>query len=162
MTGPMIDVLFEVPIEPQAKERPRAAMVPVGKGKKVARIYTPKASLEWGAKLALLASAKMPRTRIDEAIRVDVLFVLSRPKKLNRKKDPDGLMWAPVKPDRDNLDKNVLDGFKTFWRDDGIVVDGRVLKAYAEKQGRPRVVVRIRSAESIDAAINQIFGGDQE
>ena len=55
-------------------------------------------------------------------------------------------IWHTVKPDRDNLDKLVLDTLsKKFWRDDCQVCDGRITKRYSEK---PRTEIKIRIMET--------------
>ena len=52
-------------------------------------------------------------------------------------------MWAPVKPDKDNIDKNVYDALRIAWRDDAQICAGNTFTAYAEMTGKPRVVVRL-------------------
>ena len=77
-------------------------------------------------------------------------MVLPRPKNRMRKKDPDGPVWAPRKPDRDNIDKNVLDGLGAYLEDDKQVVLGSLAKVWHGKQGRPGVFVRLRSASTFE------------
>lgn len=139
----MIDVCFEAPLEPKPKARPR-----VVRGGKLT--FTPTPTKRWEAALALAAQPHMPRAMIDEPLCVDLLFVMKRPKRLMRRADPDGFVWAPTRPDADNIRKASLDALSPFWRDDSLVVAGTTLKVFAEKTGRPRVVVRIRSAGSVD------------
>jgi len=50
----------------------------------------------------------------------------------------------------DNLQKTVMDALKPFWRDDAQVVCGTPLNCFAEKDGRPRIVIRVRSAYLFD------------
>lgn len=143
-TGP-VDVTLDIPMEPQPKARPRARVLPSG----VATIYTPASTRKWEATVASLAAMQLPGTIIEGPVRVDVLAVMSRPKRLLRRNDPDGLVWAPTRPDGDNIRKAVLDALAPFWRDDAQVVCGDTLKVYAEKAGRPRTVVRIRTMSGI-------------
>ena len=79
-------------------------------------------------------------------------FLLARPASLRRKKDPGGLMWAPQKPDLDNVLKSVLDGLARHLRDDKQVVRTCVTKLYAEKDGLPRTTVRVRELVGEQAA----------
>ena len=137
-----VDLRFTIPLPPTPKGRPRAAVV-AGR----ARLYTPTATRSFEAAVAIVAAAHYRGPAIDEPVRVDILCVLARPKRLQRRKDPAGLVWAAIKPDRDNLAKAVLDGLSGIWRDDCIVVAGETLKAYAELDGRPRVEVRVRSVD---------------
>ncbi len=140
----MLDVTFEVPLEPKTKGRPRV----VRNGSGPVRTFTPSATTRWEQDFAFVARSYLPREVIEGPLRVDLLFVLARPTGLLRRKDPDGLIWAPRRPDRDNLEKTVFDALKTAWRDDAQVVCGESLKCYAEKTGRPRVVCRIRSTDA--------------
>lgn len=142
-----VDVTFYVPIIPKGSPRPRAAAFGGH-----ARVYVPKSAQDWKRQVALAAEPFMPRERLDEPLRVDALFLLERPKRLMRRKDPDGLVWHTSKPDRDNLDKAVLDALAPFWRDDTDVCVGTILKAYHAKDGRPGLVVRVRSASLFDPA----------
>ena len=143
----MIDVTFDVPIIPKGSPRPRAASFGGH-----ARVYVPKSAQDWKRQVALAAEPHMPRERIAEPVRVDVLFLLERPKRLLRRKDPDGLIWHDKKPDRDNLDKAVLDALAPYWADDTLVCVGTLVKAYHAKDGRPGLVVRVRSASLFDPA----------
>jgi Holliday junction resolvase RusA-like endonuclease len=145
----VIDASFEIPLPPRGKDRPRVT--------RSGHAYTPAATRKWESALALMAQDKLPIEVIDEPVRVDVLAVVPRPKRLLRRSDPDGLIWAPVKPDADNVLKSTLDALKAFWRDDALVVDTRILKAYAERAGRPRMVIRIRSAAGVSNAIEEVF-----
>lgn len=73
-------------------------------------------------------------------------FYLPRPQKLMRKRDPDGPIWHTGKPDLDNLYKSTMDALLGIvWHDDNQVAtfgpdQG---KWYTEKDGRPRVEIRI-------------------
>ena len=77
-------------------------------------------------------------------IRVDSTFKFPRPARLNTKKHPEGLIHHWTRPDRDNLDKAVLDALKgVAWIDDAQVCDGWIRKFYHEKNGGPGVIVII-------------------
>lgn len=146
----MIDVCIEVPLPPRGKDRPRMTRGGI--------VYTPAATKRWESTLALMAADLMPVDIIDEPVRVDVLAVMPRPKRLLRRGDPDGLIWAPVRPDSDNILKALLDGLKGCWRDDCLVVAGTTLKVYAERTGRPRMLVRVRSVGDPNHAYSLLFG----
>jgi Holliday junction resolvase RusA-like endonuclease len=69
---------------------------------------------------------------IDSALRVDCCFVFPRPQRLLRKNDPKGRIPHTIKPDRDNLDKAVLDSLTGLvWVDDCQASTGLVEKYYA-------------------------------
>jgi Holliday junction resolvase RusA-like endonuclease len=143
------DVLIEVPLPPKGKGRPRAT--------RTGRVYTPAETRRWETTLAMMAAERLPEVVLEGPLRVDVLAVLPRPKRLLRKSDPDGLLWAPAKPDTDNVVKALLDALKAFWRDDAQVVELVAHKVYAERDGRPRMVIRIRSAGDVRYAATSIY-----
>lgn len=153
----MIDVYFVVPAAPLGKERARTVRMPNG----ASRSYTPKRTVTFEAQVAAAAGAVMPAPVIEEPVQVDILAVLARPKRLQRRLDPKGLTWAPVRPDADNVRKAVLDALDGFWLDDSLVVAGQTLKVYAEKfGGRPRVEVRICSAPALHTFYQWVvYGG---
>jgi Holliday junction resolvase RusA-like endonuclease len=141
----VLDVVFEIPIEPRGKGRPRVVSNGARGG---VHAFTPAATKRWESVIALAAAPHMPTKILDEPLSVDLLLVLKRPKRLMRKADPAGFLWAPTKPDADNCRKLALDAMSSFWRDDAIVVAGSTYKVYAEKEGRPRIVMRIRSVDA--------------
>lgn len=85
---------------------------------------------------------------VDGPVRVDLDLHLPRPKRLMRKTDPAGPMFACCKPDRDNADKLVLDAMTQagWWQDDCQVVDGRIRKLYHAKGEIPHAVVTVARA----------------
>lgn len=145
---------FQIPMTPEPKGRPRAARV----GGSV-RMITPTKTRSWEATIAAFAASVLPRSPLEGQLRVDILAVMPRPGRLMRRKDPDGLLWAPTRPDADNIRKAVLDGMSACWRDDAQVVAGDTLKVYAEKDGKPRllVVVCVLDEETPDAAIERML-----
>lgn len=76
--------------------------------------------------------------------------VLPRPKRLMRKKDPDGLIYAPTRPDLSNIVKAVEDGCMKagVFVDDSQVVRIVAEKFYSERGGLPRVEVIVRQEGS--------------
>jgi Holliday junction resolvase RusA-like endonuclease len=80
-----------------------------------------------------------------------VKAIKSRPQRLTRKSDPEGLMWRTTKPDADNVLKIVLDAIETA----GIVTGDQQValvecrSLYAEKVGHPRVEVTIETLEAL-------------
>lgn len=135
-----LDVTIIVPLVPIGKGRPRFGRTRTG----ITVAYTPEKTRTWEAAFRELVAAHLPATPIEGPVAVDVDAVLARPASLCRRKDPGGLMWAPQKPDLDNVLKSVLDGLARHLRDDKQVVRTCVTKLYAEKDGLPRTVVRVR------------------
>jgi Holliday junction resolvase RusA-like endonuclease len=80
------------------------------------------------------------------AMRVDILFVMPEPRVWH-------WPWAAHidTPDRDNLEKGVIDALKgIFWRDDRQVADGRTAKVYSEPGTVPQTVVMVTRADRDD------------
>lgn len=139
--------IITIPRAPVPKGRPRFSR----RGRTVVT-HTPKRTLDAEAWVAECARRVVGECEpMAGALRVDVVFILKRPGRLRRKADPAGLMWAPVRPDVDNLRKLLLDGLSALWGDDKQVVGGEAVKVYAEKGCPPRTVVRIRDAGEVPA-----------
>ncbi len=134
--------LIEALMEPAACARPRATTV----GGR-ARVFMPSATIRWQHTLALRAQEVLRGHRFTGPVQVDLLAVLARPKRLSTAASNPGLEWAPVRPDADNVAKNVLDALRFAWNDDAQVTLLRVAKAYAPEGGAPRVVIRIASLD---------------
>jgi len=137
---------FVVPIAPRGAARNHPVVI-AGH----ASTYPDAQTVAWQQQIAFAAASVLPTTRLVGPIGVSGLALLPRPKRMLQRSKKTGqllhaaesLMWAPVKPDRDNIDKGVLDGLKPFWQDDAQVVNGGIAKCYCEVTGRPRVIVRV-------------------
>lgn len=140
----MTPISFHVPGIPKAQPRPRAFAKKFG-DKYQARVYDAKTAEGWKSQIAIAARTSIPTSPIDGPIRVDIDFIFPRPQRLMRKADVDGEIFHESKPDRDNLEKAVLDCLTTlaFWHDDGQVCDGRVRKLYQAKGGFTGARIRI-------------------
>ena len=101
---------------------------------------------EWKGSLQLTFTQNRPRgIPLENAVRVDITFCFKRPGRLNRKKDPEGLIDHISKPDRDNIDKPVLDAMKNagWFTDDCQVSAGVIQKFYHRKGDKPHATVRV-------------------
>lgn len=138
----MDPIHFVARIEPKSKGRGRAVSLRGGG----ARVITPAATRLWEATFGAIASAYAPATPLDEPLELEVLAVVARPQRLMRLNDPPGLVPATGRPDLDNYVKSIMDALKAWWVDDARVVSIRARKAYAERDGGPRVEVTLRPA----------------
>ena len=131
---------LEIEGEPKAQPRPRAFSRDGH-----ARVYDEATAEGWKSLIALAAQEARPAMPLDEPVRIDATFYFKRPKRLMRRTDPKGPVRHTAKPDRDNLDKAVLDALKTigFLRDDSVVCAGSIEKFYHTKTGRPGAVIEI-------------------
>jgi Holliday junction resolvase RusA-like endonuclease len=122
------DVYFTIPGEPVGKGRPR---VSCHNGKP--RLYTPAKTRYYEDRVGRAAKrAGLPVVQ-DQPVRVDIVAVSKRPARLRRKKDPDGFIYKPTKPDTDNIRKAVLDGLGRHF-DDKLVVSGDTIDLYGGKE----------------------------
>jgi Holliday junction resolvase RusA-like endonuclease len=128
---------------PKGQPRPRAFAV----GGK-AHVYNPGTAENWKSQIAL-AFRDFARKPITGPVSLAVSFYMPRPKRLMRKKDPDGMMLHTAKPDIDNLLKAVMDALTTIgvWHDDTQVVSVSASKNYCEKDGKPGAMIGIKEIE---------------
>lgn len=81
-------------------------------------------------------------------LRCDLVFVLPRPKSLIWKTRAMPRAYHAAKPDRDNLDKSVMDALKGLaWNDDAQVCQGSIEKWIAAGDEQPHVLIHIRELQ---------------
>lgn len=141
-------VVFVVPRPPVAKARARVVRTPSG----AVRTYTPDKTHSFELDVAACARQAIPAP-LEGPVRVDVVAILPRPQRLMRRKDRDGLVWAPTRPDKDNVEKAVMEGLAGVLRDDAQVCYGGTRKVYAGKAGQTLVVVRVLQLADEDVAM---------
>jgi Holliday junction resolvase RusA-like endonuclease len=146
---------FMVHGDPKAQPRPRAFARKFANGAIAARMYDAGTAEGWKGLIALAARPHKPAAPIEGPIRVDVDFFFARPQRLLRRRDPEEPIPHDSKPDRDNLDKAVLDALTQlgFWRDDAQVCAGEVRKFYVSKTGSPHAKIRIEATDPVGAEV---------
>jgi Holliday junction resolvase RusA-like endonuclease len=97
----------------------------------------------WIEAVQLYANKYRPREPLSGVVHLKVVFVLPRPKSLSRKKDPEGRIWAPVRPDHDNLIKGLQDALTGFCLDDCQICVGTQIKLYCAKGEEPKMEISI-------------------
>jgi Holliday junction resolvase RusA-like endonuclease len=118
---------------------------PVGKGRprfnrRTGRIYTPAKTVEYERRIAWLC----PLRPLAGPVKVEILAVFTRPKRLNRKADPLGLLPYEGAIDLDNVIKAANDGLQgRAFNNDRQVVDITGRARYAEKSGKARTEITI-------------------
>lgn len=131
---------------PAGKPRPRATKI-----NNFVRVYQPKTPKDWSAAIRAGAREVQPEHPILAPVKVDATFYLPRPKghygtgRNAGKLKKSAPYWHTKKPDRDNLDKAVLDVLTSlgYWRDDCQVCMGTLEKVYHEAGGTARAEVGI-------------------
>lgn len=140
--------------EPAGQPRHRARAMPRGRKRRgeeqkyIAQIYSgkTKAATAWKSALAYTAKRHRPTEPITGPVEVWIDVYFSRPQRLSRKKDPDHRLWHDCKPDRDNVEKLILDMLTElgFWGDDAQVCAGAVRKYYVAKGASPGALVIVQ------------------
>ena len=133
-------IRFRVPAVPVAQPRPRATVRGSHAG-----VYTPKGPIDaFKASVRLAASEAYRGAPLDCPLGVSLTFVFPRTKSQIWKRKPMPRLWHAKKPDRDNLDKAVMDSLTgLIWVDDAQVCDGRIQKVIASGDEQPHVMVFI-------------------
>ena len=135
-------MIFTIPGDPVPQGRPRFFMRKSRRGDYISSC-DPVKSTNFKGKVALFAKRAGVCLSL-EPIKMTLDFYLPRPKALFRKKDPEGAVICPKRPDMDNLVKAVLDGLNgVAYKDDGQVVDLVAKKYYHGKDGAPGAIVTI-------------------
>jgi Holliday junction resolvase RusA-like endonuclease len=155
----MIDTTLNVRGEPKAQPRTKAtATCPKGCRGKIpgctnprpfVRMYTPDTAKDWKQAIMLAIKPHVPANPHDLHFTVDCTFYLKRPVTMMRLKDINQVEPHGKKPDRDNLDKAVLDAITQsgFWRDDSLACFGTIRKYYTDKRQGTGARITIRSVE---------------
>jgi Holliday junction resolvase RusA-like endonuclease len=129
---------------PKAMGRPRAV-----KRGKFAGVHEDPKDTKNKETLAVIAQQKSPDELLAGPLLVSVHFWFQRPKSHYGTGKNSGLLkdsapkYHTSRPDRDNLDKLVLDALTgIFWKDDSTICQGSISKMYSE---RPRTEIFIKS-----------------
>lgn len=136
-------IAVTLPIEPRGQGRARA----FARGGH-AGVYESGPDAKWKSDAITLLRLLWPSGIIipsDVALSVGVYAVFSRPRRLLRRRDPDGAILHAQKPDADNVAKIVLDALCLggYLDDDARVSDLAIAKRWAAKGARGEVEVRI-------------------
>jgi len=151
-------ISFCLPLAPQTTQT-SGRRVSVVSGKPV--FFKNKKCQAYYDNIAIIANIYRPKTPLTGALVVDYFFILPRPKTLMRKCDPSELIPCGIRPDRDNLVKGTQDALSKcgFWVDDSQIFAGRIEKYYAEKDGSPRIYVRIRNYDKASISLTELMEG---
>ena len=143
----MKQIIFTVPAVPVAQPRARASSFGGH-----ARIYNDSKHPVMAFKAAVMMAFSREHSGepLTGPLRCDITFVMQRPKGLIWKSRPMPRAYHAKKPDRDNLDKAVLDSLKSLaWADDAQVCQGEIQKWIAAGDEQPHVVISIIELEGV-------------
>jgi Holliday junction resolvase RusA-like endonuclease len=146
----MATIAFKVPSVPVAQPRQRTRVMNLG-GKFAAQNYTPTDSPvnAFKASVAKAAAEAYAGTPLAGPLRLAVTFVFPRPKALTRKRSENPRVWAPKKPDVDNLIKSFCDALNgRLWVDDAQIVSVAARKKFASADEQPCVEAEILELET--------------
>lgn len=127
---------FFVPGEVKAQPRPKFRIRwSKQKEKTFGHAYNPDTADGWKEELALRAQPHKPAAKIEGPVRVWWDCYFQRPKNMMGRKWDEAPIEHTKKPDRDNLDKAILDTLKNleFFHDDAQVCGGELRKYYTAK-----------------------------
>lgn len=116
-----------------------------------AGVYNPGTADEWKSIVYKAAETHFcGHPPIDGPVRADMTFLMPRPKRMMTKKTPQGRIRYTAKPDRDNLEKAVLDVLTQVgvWHDDAQVCCGEVTKWYVAIDEKPGMELEISASDS--------------
>ena len=134
-------VEFTIPGDPVAQPRPRVTL----RGSH-AHAYTPASHPvgDFKSRAKLAARSVWGGSPSMYPIRVDVQFVMKRPKAKCWKTKPMPRYPHTKRPDRDNLDKALLDALTgIIWADDSQVFQGTIEKWVAAGDEQPHTLVKV-------------------
>lgn len=137
-------IKLTIPVEPMGTVRMTSGMVKRIKwyGANDPKAEKVKRYLNYKEAISLYVKAVYRDKPIDKPVHVNIAFHLPIPESWSGKKrrEADGQLHTS-KPDRDNLEKGVLDSLnKIIWLDDKQVCSGSSIKRYSSK---PRIEIEI-------------------
>lgn len=134
-------IVFSVPGVPVAQPRIKATSIGG-----YARVYTPKTADAYKASVALAFRTAYGGNPVDGPVRIEIEFVMPRPKAMIWKKREMPSEWHTKKPDVDNLAKAVMDSlYGLAWIDDSQVCSIASTKRIASGAESPSTVIRVKS-----------------
>lgn len=156
-----MSIIFTVTGDPKGQPRPRAFARKMG-NKYVARVFESGTAEEWKSLIATAAKPHAPAEQITGPVRLNATFIFKRPNGHFIANNParplraEAPHWHTNKPDRDNLEKALLDAITqlgVFWRDDMQVCAGEVQKIYGPTPGAIVEICPVNANDSAKGAV---------
>lgn len=129
----VVELALRVEAEPVAQARPRTFM-------QGGRIVTYSPGSPWKTRVFAAALPMRPKRPLDGPLAVRLVFYLPRPRRARP-----GAVWAPSRPDWDNLAKGTTDSLTAarWWVDDARIVAAAVEKRYADEKEAPGCLITV-------------------
>lgn len=136
---------FRIDGDPKATPRIKGRIVAPNSPKRFIQFYTPDTADGWKTLVQYGAKRHRLEQPLSGPLRLWIDLFMPRPQYMQTAKFPDYPVPFDVKPDRDNMEKAVLDSLTDieFWHDDAQVCGGEVCKWYCAKDGKPGASVII-------------------
>ena len=127
---------FSLPVECKSCPRPRHGRH---------GSYMPSDYTKWKRSTAALIRSGWKLDPLDQPLTLSVDMVFARPKRLQRKKDPDGRLPRCSKADTDNYLKSVMDAIETAGvvRNDSLFWNVSARQWYGRKDENPNITISI-------------------
>jgi len=143
---------FSVVGDPAPQPRQRHRIISPKDKKAFVHNYTPADSKvnQWKQAVQEAARKIIPEgfTPFDEALGINAIFLMPRPKYLLTKNAPESRIHFTRKPDTDNLIKAVKDCLTSIlWRDDALVCIETVMKYYRASNEQAGVILTVMPLE---------------
>jgi Holliday junction resolvase RusA-like endonuclease len=135
-------ISFQIPLEAMPVQTGGKRMF-FDKKKGTPRFFKDARTTRYLDMIRLFSRQHAPKEALVGPLGIEVLFVMARPQRLQRKKDPEGRLWMDSRPDHDNLTKGLQDALAGFWKDDGQICHAVVQKVYAAKGEQPSILISI-------------------
>ena len=132
------DFMLSIPKDPEVKRRARWS-------KKTGRFYKPGGDHQYALDVAHYWREKYGKIApIRGPVALSITFVIKRPKRLMRRKDPPGRIMCAKRPDLTNLVQAIEDALNNIaWVDDGQIWSKSEQKVYASMDEHPHVEIAI-------------------
>jgi Holliday junction resolvase RusA-like endonuclease len=146
-----MQIEFQIPMEGQPVQTGGKRIYVGKKGKMKGKpiFFKDSRTIRYLEAISFFSSRHRPLAPISGPVKIQVLFVMSRPKRLMRKKDPEGRIWMDLRPDYDNLQKGTQDALEGFWLDDGQIASATIEKVFSAKNEKASIYLSIYSLESL-------------
>jgi len=151
---------FTIPLVPRGKGSVRSGTVHTKAGVDLHMQFKDRDTEVYMAVVTSCAAKVLGQTRLEGPLKIDIVAVFPRTKELLRLhgRGPSkgcpvhgaGRIWAPRKPDKDNIDKAIFDSLKAWLSDDCKVVCGDTPKVYCAMNEVPHVEVYISEPPPVD------------